>query len=199
MTKHQIICPACGSENFARTEFENTEQLTLGPEFSFNQVNYKCNECGEEGDFAAETDKNFLVAQKSAQEGLVKHIIEDLCGRNISMAFFERVFELPVRTVTRWKTGDFSSSAIALLRVAKTYPWITEVAEHRFEPSYARAVLVREAANALGRAANEIPGCNFQVVVQSNQHAVRAVASFFAPTQPENVVSNTPLAIAAGG
>jgi len=198
MTKNQIICPACGSENIARSEFENTEQLTLGPEFAFKQVNYKCNECEEEGDFAAETDKNFVVAQKSAQEGLVRNTIEELCGRNISMAFFERVFELPARTLTRWKTGDFSSSAIALLRIAKTYPWIAEVAERRFESNFSRGILIREAAIALGTVAQEIPGANFQVVVRADNAAVSAVASFSAPTQTPRIVSDTPLIAATG-
>lgn len=143
MTKNKTICPACGSGKVKQTEFEYSEQITLGPKLTFNQINYKCSACGEEG---GETDKNYLVAQNSARECLVKNIIEDLNIKNISMAFFERVFELPILTLTRWKTGNFSSSSIALLRVIKTYPWITEVAEHRFDPNVARSILVREAA-----------------------------------------------------
>lgn len=199
MKKNNVICPACGSTSVERSEYENSDQLTLGPEFVFNQVNYKCSSCGEEGDFAAETDKNFIAAQKNAQEGLVKNVVEDLANKNISMAYFERVFELPIRTLTRWKTGDFSSSAIALLRIVKTFPWVAEAAEHRFDPSFSRAILVREAANVLGRMADEIPGATFQFQVKSEQTQVRAIASFIAPTKTENFVSNTPLAIAAGG
>lgn len=199
MTKDQVICPACGSENTTRTEIENTEQLTLGSEFVFKEIIYRCKICGEEGDFVAETDKNFVLAQKSAQESLVKHTIEEFCVRNISMAYFERVFELPVRTVTRWKSGDFSSSAIALLRVTKVYPWITEVAEHRFDPNVARSILVREAAVVLGQAAQEIPGANFQVTLRADEASVSAIARFSAPAKEPTIDYGTPIMVAAGG
>jgi hypothetical protein len=60
------------------------------------------------------------------------------------MAYFERAFELPVRTGTRWKSGDFSSSSIALLRIVKTFPWMTEIAEARFDPITSKKVMFRE-------------------------------------------------------
>lgn len=67
----------------------------------------------------------------------------------ITMAMFERVFELPTRTLTRWKGGDFSASALALLRIVATYPWIIEVAEHKFERNYASFVVIKIAASEL--------------------------------------------------
>jgi len=152
MTKHSIICPACGSDKVKRSEQESFGQLTLGEKFSFKEINYQCGACGEEGDFLTETDKNYLTAQKSAQLKLVKTIIENLSHSNISMATFERVFELPARTLTRWKNGDFSASALALLRIIVTYPWITEVAEHRFEKNLKNIALMKEAVNELNKA-----------------------------------------------
>jgi len=199
MTQNEMQCPACGSPNIVRTEVENTDQLTLGPEFAFKEVRHKCSICGEEGDFSAETDANYSVAQKNAQGGLVKRLIEDMGQHNISMAFFERAFELPMRTVTRWKTGDFSASAIALLRVAVTFPWIAEVAEHRFESNVARAILVREAATVLGRVAEETPGASFEFGARADSTTFCAVAKFSVSKQQGPIVPKTTVLLASGG
>jgi DNA-directed RNA polymerase subunit RPC12/RpoP len=130
-----VICPACGSEKVSRIEKEELGHLTLGSDFTYKAVIYKCSTCSEEGDFFAESDKDYLLTQREAQINLVKHMIEDLNNKGISMASFERILELPARTLTRWKNGNFSSSAIALLRIAITYPWILETANHKFESS----------------------------------------------------------------
>ena len=146
MNKELVICPACGSHQVARSEKESFNQLTLGAKFFFKEINYKCNSCTEEGDFLAETDKNYLAAQKEAQSDLVKRLLETMNNAGITMAMFERVFELPARTLTRWKNGDFSSSALALLRTVTTYPWIIEVAENKFEKKYSKCAVITAAA-----------------------------------------------------
>ena len=81
-------------------------------------------------------------------------MLEDMNNAGISMAMFERVFELPPRTLTRWKAGDFSSSALALLRIAATFPWIIKVAEHKFEHKHAGYALITAAANEFMEEAN---------------------------------------------
>jgi len=141
MSKESVICPACGSHEVIRSEKESFSQLTLGETFSFREINYKCASCKEEGDFLAETDKNYIAAEKIAQKELVKKILEKIHAAGITMATFERVFELPARTLTRWKNGDFSSSALALLRIVITYPWMMEVAENKFEKEYSKCAV----------------------------------------------------------
>jgi hypothetical protein len=146
MNKELVTCPACGSDQVARSEKESFSDLTLGSKFSFKEITYKCNSCSEEGDFLAETDKNYLAAQKEAQSNLVKKLVETMNNAGITMAMFERVFELPARTLTRWKNGDFSSSTLALLRIVITYPWIIEVAENKFEKTYSKCAVITAAA-----------------------------------------------------
>lgn len=148
MNKKNAACPICGSDQIERIKTKSHGQLTLGPEFAFNEVLFKCNSCHEEGDFFYETDENYLAAQKKAQIGFVKHTIEELSNKGITMALIERAFELPIRTLTRWKNGDFSSTSIALLRIIKTYSWIVEVAEHRFEPLFARQTALLKDENS---------------------------------------------------
>ncbi len=136
-------CPACASNDVTRHEKASSGKLTLGADFTFNEIYYTCNSCHEEGDFTGETDKNYLIAQKDAQAQLVKNILDDMNKVGITMAMLERVFELPSRTLTRWKNGDFSSSTLALLRIIATYPWIIGVAENKFDRNYASFVLIK--------------------------------------------------------
>ncbi len=138
MSKRTEICPICGSEKVERFETISKAQLTVGPSFTFHEIYYKCSTCHEESDIFAETDKNYLKAQKEAEAQWIKDALNQLADLGISMAFFERAFELPIRTLTRWKTGDFSSTSLALLRVMKTYPWMVEVAAHNFDPLFAQ-------------------------------------------------------------
>lgn len=145
MAKSSVVCPACGSTDVIRAEKQSSATLMLGQEFFFNEISYKCNVCETEADFFNETEKYYLKAEKEAQANLVQNILEELNKKGISMASFERVFELPVRTLTRWKNGDFSSSVLALLRIVKTYPWIIEVAENRFESTSAKCVVIKVA------------------------------------------------------
>ena len=141
----KVICLACGSASVERCEVESFRQLIFGFEYSFKEIFYKCNSCSEEGDFLNETEANYLESKKNAQIQMMKKIINNLNDHNITMAMFERVFDLPARTLTRWKNGDFSSSAVALLSIVATYPWIIEVAENYFNPSFAAFSLINAA------------------------------------------------------
>jgi len=145
MDKVKILCPACGSDDMLRHEQTKNNELALKGEFKFKDVSYACNSCGEEGDFSGEGDKNYLIAKKKAQSLFVNNVLERFDECHITMAMFERVFELPARTLSRWKTGDFSASSLALLRIVAVYPWIIDVAEHRFERNYANLIIFKVA------------------------------------------------------
>jgi DNA-binding transcriptional regulator YiaG len=146
MDKSQVlVCPACGEKNIERIEKESSDQLTMGPKFFFKEIYYRCHACESEIDILNETDQYYLKAKKEAKDISVKEIIESLHNSGISMSFFELVFELPFRTLTRWKKGDHSAAALALLRIVKTFPWIAVVAEQRFSQMSARAIMLHEA------------------------------------------------------
>jgi hypothetical protein len=173
---------------------KETDQLTLGPEFNYEQVVYTCNACGEQGDFQGVNDTRFLEAQKEAQIASMKSLIETLFeDKNFSMAYFERAFELPIRTVTRWKGGDFSAAAIALLRTVRTYPWIVEVAANRFEPRVAHQVLVKEGVALISNVIAVMEGSSVQMSVKEDSSAVSATAVWTLNKQPQ------PKLVAVGG
>ena len=146
MKTEKLSCPVCGSKHVERIEQESVHELTLGNYFSFKEVFAKCKDCTEEIDISSETHQNFLLAQKTAEMAFVKKSIDSLASLGISMAFFERAFELPIRTLTRWKTGDFSATAVAFLRILITYPWIVEVAERRFDQFFSKQAVIMAAA-----------------------------------------------------
>jgi hypothetical protein len=145
----QNSCPLCGSKKLRRHEERNFGEVILGEKFSFNEVYLKCSVCHEEFDFSCETDKNYRKAEKKAHKKFVEKTIKELNDNGIKMSFFERVFRLPIRTLSRWKSGDFSFASLALLRIVKTYPWIIEVAEHKFEESFAKNIINQGTDNDL--------------------------------------------------
>ena len=163
MNEELVRCPACSSTGLTKIKKTNTLQLTLGPSFQYDEVIYECNNCHEIGDFTAESDKNLELAEKEAQKESVKQLIDAITLQQISLAHFERAFELPARTLTRWKSGDFSASSLALLRTIVTFPWITKVAEERFNPIFAQIVVIKEAANSIGKFVQNVQGSKIDV------------------------------------
>ncbi len=139
----QNTCPLCGSKELKKIEKQSSGKITLGEKFSFKEVYFECSTCHEAFDLFYETDKNYQKAEKKAQKKFVEKTITELSKNISTMSFFERVFELPIRTLSRWKSGDFSFTSLALLRIVKTYPWIIDVAEHKFDESFAKNIITQ--------------------------------------------------------
>ncbi len=180
-TNH-IQCPACGSDDLITLTEEKSHQLTLGGEFNYLETMYKCSVCEEEGDFGNKNDDAYALAEQQALKIQIPLLIESLSSEyKVSMAQFERAFELPQRTLTRWKTGDFSSAGIALLRTVKTFPWLVKVAENKFIRSYAQKTLIQEAARELGSMISTQNGTTL-VEIQSAPHGVAMSTTTYIPT-----------------
>ncbi len=156
MKNNNVICPACGSKNMERHEVDSKDCVTLGSEFTYKEIYYLCKECSDEFDIFNESEKNFRDAEQKAHKLFAAQAIEYLANTGISMALFERVFELPTRTLTRWKEGNLSASALSLLRLLITYPWMTKVAEKKYASDFANYELVHAATNTLVRHATNL-------------------------------------------
>jgi hypothetical protein len=177
MAIHSNICPVCGSSNIARFEKITFGKLVSGDKFSFKEIYYRCNNCNEEGDFNAETDAYYLAAQKDAQLTLIRRALDNLNNAGISMAAIERIFNLPTRTLTRWKTGDFSASAMALISIIVAYPWIIEVAENKFDPGLSKIIMIKAAVNELQNEASKLSNSNMTHINTMSDHAISGTAS----------------------
>lgn len=102
------------------------------------------------------------------------------------MAYIERALRLPQRTLARWKTGECSAPAIALLRLVRTYPWLLAVADDSFNVLSARQTLIVEAGKALGE------------VIAESQTAVTPFAPMQGSGGWETVAKLTPVVAQQG-
>lgn len=185
MNKVTPTCPACGSKAMTRHENVKSDHITLGSNFDYKQIYYTCKSCHEEIDIFCETDQNFEAAQKKAQHLFIQHSIEWLNQNKVSMATFERVFELPQRTLTRWKEGNFSSSTLSFLRIITTFPWIIKIAENRFDSTSVTKELIFAATNKfLQCSANSMPDQPLTIEVKSGNTIFARVNYHTQATKP---------------
>lgn len=105
-----------------------------------------CLDCGMVGDFAGRNDAIIGAALKRAESRAVENNLQFLSSMGLTMAYMERALGLPQRTMMRWKTGEHSAASIALLQMVRTYPWLLQVAEHRFDRRYAQTAILEQAA-----------------------------------------------------
>jgi hypothetical protein len=191
---NEIICPVCGSKDLEKLVDQKSHQLTLGGDFQYMEEYYKCNICKEAGDFANIGNYAFKEAEERALKELVPNLIEDLSHHGISMARFERAFELPQRTLTRWKTGDFSSAGVALLRVVKTFPFVVRVAEWKFDPLIAKKSVCAEAIQFFGNVIDSSGG-EWVATVSQHMDGTSVAIGGFVPT--DGIRTNVPPALTA--
>jgi len=147
-----VTCPACGSSDIATSRLDASLPVPMAEPVIYSERVDLCGACGTEGDFARENDATVEAALAAAGKRSARAIIESLAADGISMAYFERAFGLPQRTMARWKAGECSAGSLALLRVVRSYPWVLRVAERSFSERVARKELVRASASSGVRA-----------------------------------------------
>jgi len=133
----KTICPICGSSDIESIPTTVKDTLPFGEEFQFKKIINKCKACGEEGEFTEENEIEYLEAIKIAEKISLEHVLTRFSNLGISMAYLERALNLPLRTLSRWKTQGTSASGMALMRVIRTYPWILKVADEDFDERFA--------------------------------------------------------------
>lgn len=148
-SKMPQACPWCGSDAVAAEEQVESFGVVYGPSITFLAVTNTCDACGESGDSGKVNDPKFALAKEQSVKASVPSMLDELGKHDCTMAYMERSLDLPTRTIARWKAGETSASAIALLRLVRTYPWLLQVADSGFDPVVARGILVREAGRAL--------------------------------------------------
>ena len=139
-------CPVCGSDGLKTTQHSHALNVIYSEPSQYSEVVDECSVCGESGDFSNINDEVINNTLDLARKKSVLNMLEYLSDKKITMSYIERSLELPARTIARWKTGEFSSSSLALLRIVRTYPWILEVADERFNEHEARNRLLEEAS-----------------------------------------------------
>jgi len=151
--RQDLVCPSCGSKNIEVKHEKRAINIPLSPSASYEAEIDNCVDCEFAGDFRQVNDKAIATALSEAKKASLSSIITHLAEKESSMAYMERALDLPARTMMRWKSGDFSAGALALMRIIAVYPWTIAVADAQFDPLYATRRLAQEGINAMGQLA----------------------------------------------
>lgn len=128
----KVSCPFCGSENVSEQERIDNYPVPFCVDAEIKHNEYYCSECEEEGDFDGTADDEILANIKRAGVASAARLMEDLVENGITMSYFEKALRIPFRTTSRWKRGEISQSALALLRLIRFSPHLLHVADNNF-------------------------------------------------------------------
>jgi DNA-directed RNA polymerase subunit RPC12/RpoP len=134
-TKDAVIeCPACGSKNVEQEKKETTVCVPYGTEKKLSETSFKCLECKTTFEDDISLDEAIKTVLELSKKESVKNILNYFSENRMNFAGMERALELPQRTISRWKTeGAVDASALALLRMIRTFPWLIEVADSKYD------------------------------------------------------------------
>jgi len=122
--------------------------MSYGPDATFVEVNHTCNSCGLCADFTGENDAVVKAAIEKSEAAAAESILRWFSENGVPAVHFERVLRLPMRTTQRWKSGEVSAAALALLRLTRTYPWLLDVADSNYDEHVAIGALIEAAGHA---------------------------------------------------
>ena len=142
-------CPWCGSEEVDTKVEKEQVSAAYGPSIEVESTVNACRTCGEEGDFWNANEAALVKAKEDSTKASIPHMLDMLGEHQCSMAYIERSLALPARTLGHWKANGTTAGSVSLLRLVATFPWLLEIADHQFDASYVRGVLVREAGKAI--------------------------------------------------
>lgn len=125
-------CPFCDSNEVKKITIEETFTIPFCEDAVIPHETFKCNACEEEGDFDNSLDKALTSDIDKANLMSAPELINKLTEDGITMTYLEKALRLPFRTTSRWKRGEISRSALALLRFIRFSPQLLEVADDNF-------------------------------------------------------------------
>lgn len=176
MNNKDLSCSVCGSKNIEIKETVERHQVPYGDKVEIKNIIHVCSDCGSEIDITNDEDRvtALTISQRASVVVMISYLTDN---SGYSLANIERSLSLPQRTLSRWKAGqDPSAAGLALLRIIRTYPWISEVADEGFEQNAARRILLEQAAHEFNTYVMKSYQCD-QVGVGIVQSAVGSSAS----------------------
>ncbi len=133
-----VTCPFCDSDDVTTIEVKEQFPVPFVGQILVCHPVYRCNNCEEEGDFDHSLDKELDKRLDKENLASAPKLMNDLVSQGITMTYFEKALRLPFRTTARWKRGEISHSALALLRLIRFSPELLEVADENFSPATCR-------------------------------------------------------------
>ncbi len=142
----QINCPVCGSTDISSSEYNELVSESYGGSREIGLFQNFCNSCETPGDFENRNDEIIQSTIDELKAKAVVHILNDFVENGFSLSAMERALELPQRTLAKWKnTGKPSAAGVSLLKFIRCFPWLLDVAEHKFEFQSAQKIFVSTA------------------------------------------------------
>ena len=150
------LCPVCGSDKLERVVQKESINGDLGKNLFVDIPHAKCNVCGFEGDFFGENEKVIEKALSTLDKAYIEDALNYFNESKINFAGIERAIGLPQRTLTKWKSGNSMPTAagIALLKFLRTFPWLIEVAENKYDFNIAHKIFIGAALGMLLKTMN---------------------------------------------
>jgi len=144
-------CPVCGSNSIVCNEVKENIDEAFGGRKTISIKEYMCEDCESEGDFFDENEDCLKTAIAALKDVAVTNILDDFSHTPMSFSSMERALELPQRTLTKWKNSASrpSSAGVALLKLLRTFPWLIEVAEHKYDYAVAQKIHITDAVQQM--------------------------------------------------
>jgi len=138
------LCPVCGSDKLERVVQKESINGDMGKNMVVDIPHDKCNDCGFEGDFFGENEKAIEKALSSLDKIYIEDTLNYFNENRINFAGIERAIGLPQRTLTKWKSGNSipTAAGIALLKFLRTFPWLIEVAENKYDYNISQKIFI---------------------------------------------------------
>ncbi len=128
-------CTFCESENVTLEIKCRHASLADRTDFSYSATIRSCKDCGTITEAEEESKVDFALAHTNAKKQSIEAICAHLSDEGVTMAYVERAFGLSQRTISRWKSQGCSAAAMALLNLVDSMPWLTKIAEMKFDPA----------------------------------------------------------------
>lgn len=193
-------CPFCGSENVESKKENRSGKMPDGTSFQYQSDLLSCVDCGTVIDHDGKGEQAYLAAYEVAKKESLEKICRGLADQGLSMAYVERAFHLPQRTIARWKSQGCSASGFALMSLVGLLPWLAKVADQNYDRAFASKEVVTQAGGLL-LAVVGAKECTASVEVFTSEKTMGIVAAIHqkdsgyqvirGDTQPVNVITST--------
>jgi transcriptional regulator with XRE-family HTH domain len=150
-------CTCCGSSNLIETYDDFIIHEPFAGHSTVRVHVLECLECG----FAEDDEANDLIINNELavlKRKSMVNVLNDMNKEGYTNASMERILGLPARTLARWKNDmsvSPSAAGIALMRIVRTFPWLLNVAEYKFDQEKARSIFLSVALNELHKIDSE--------------------------------------------
>ena len=139
-------CPICDSELKKSSSICRKIKVDHYQSFSVGHNLIECDVCEYSGGDEHDIDNQIEVARKESNLQTLKMLIDEISNMGQKASFIERSFNLPAKTLNRWKHQGGSAAALALMKLIKTFDWLPKVADNGYDPQYARNECCQQAA-----------------------------------------------------